>query len=87
MKVAVWDTYINRADGKKMHFDIIVPEVVKDENKVYAYGIKYLTGKGLSKFELTSKECEYCHVEAASAQMLRDIEAKGYHIVEIENCI
>lgn len=32
MKVAVWYTYVTKKDGTVMHFDIIVPENVTDEN-------------------------------------------------------
>jgi len=31
MKVAVWDTYVTRKEGNIMHFDVIVPEEIKDE--------------------------------------------------------
>ena len=34
MQVAVWDTYVTRKDGKVMHFDIIVPDDLEDENKI-----------------------------------------------------
>lgn len=30
MKVAVWDTYVKRKDGRVMHFDIIAPAEVRD---------------------------------------------------------
>jgi hypothetical protein len=42
MKVEVWDTYIQCTDGKKMHFDIVVPENVKDSKIIYQYGYEYL---------------------------------------------
>lgn len=42
MKIAVWDTYVTRKDGKIMHFDILVDENVNDAEQVYEYGKKYL---------------------------------------------
>ena len=30
MKIAVWDTYVQRDDDKTMHFDILVPSDLKD---------------------------------------------------------
>jgi hypothetical protein len=38
MKIAVWDTYVTRKDGKIMHFDILVDENVNDAEQVYEYG-------------------------------------------------
>lgn len=86
MKVAVWDTYVVRTDGKKMHFDIVVPESEKNEDTIYRFGQEYLKGKSVKSELLTSKECEFCHIEHASTTIIKDIERKGYHIVELENC-
>ncbi|PTN01594.1 DUF2024 family protein [Mangrovibacterium marinum] len=87
MKVAVWDTYVQRTDGKKMHFDIIVPENVKDSNVIFHYGHEYLKYKDVKSKKVTTKECEFCHIENATQEVISDIESKGYHIVEMENCI
>lgn len=87
MKVAVWDTYVKRKDGKVMHFDILVPQEEKDEKKIYAYGRQYLDGKEVLSEELTSKECSFCHIEEASEEVVNDINTKGFHIVELDNCI
>ncbi|WP_297095769.1 DUF2024 family protein [Draconibacterium sp.] len=86
MKVAVWDTYVKRADGEKMHFDIIVPEDMKNEEMIYTYGMEYLKEKNIKSAELTSKECKFCHIEKANDNMLADLNSAGYHIVEMENC-
>ena len=42
MKVSVWDTYVERRDGKTMHFDILVPSELKNEQTIYGYGKEYL---------------------------------------------
>lgn len=86
MKVAVWDTYVLRSDGRKMHFDIIVPEELKEAQLIFEYGHHYLQEKFVSNELLTSKECEFCHIENATEQMNKDIELKGFHIIEMENC-
>ena len=36
MKVAVWDTYVTKKDGAVMHFDILAPEDIKDENTIHS---------------------------------------------------
>jgi hypothetical protein len=87
MKVAVWDTYVKRIDGKTMHFDILVQDEMKDEQKIYAYGRLYLNGKEVLSDELTAKECKYCHIEEASEEIKKTIESKGFHVVEIKNCV
>ncbi|MEO0337906.1 MAG: DUF2024 family protein, partial [Bacteroidota bacterium] len=46
MKVAVWDTYVKRVDGRIMHFDIIVPADLKAEETIYNFGKAYLEQKG-----------------------------------------
>lgn len=86
MRVAVWDTYVKKENGTVMNFDILVPESQQDETIVYKYGKEYLQSKSIVWNELTSKECAFCHVEQATEDMIRHIDAKGYHIVELKNC-
>ena len=86
MEVAVWDTYVTKKDGKVMHFDIIVPADLKDENVIYNYGKEYLKTKGQEGQPLTSKESKYCHTEKIKLRWEADIQEKGYYIYEMENC-
>jgi hypothetical protein len=86
MKVAVWDTYVTKKDGSVMHFDIIVPEEIKDTTIIYGYGREYLKTKGQEGQPLTSKECRFCHIETVRTQREAEIKQKGYFIIEMENC-
>jgi len=86
MKVAVWDTYVTLKDGRIMHFDIIVPQEIRDENIIFEYGKEYLASKNLSDLELTSNECSFCHIEELNPEWENGIQAKGYYIYEMENC-
>ncbi|HTO36754.1 MAG TPA: DUF2024 family protein [Flavobacterium sp.] len=86
MKIAVWDTYVTRKDGKIMHFDIIAPETEKDTAVIYGYGREYLKSKGQEGQPLSSEECRFCHVRQISPQWESDIKNKGYFILEMENC-
>lgn len=86
MKVAVWDTYVTRNDGSVMHFDIVVPDELKDEDIIHTFGQQYLSGKGQDGLKLDSEECRYCHIEVAPAYVVGDIERQGFHIIEMENC-
>lgn len=86
MKVAVWDTYVTREDGRLMHFDIIVPEEIKDPELIYRYGSEYLQSKKTGALEITSKECRFCHIEHLKPEWEGTILKKGYYIYEMENC-
>lgn len=86
MKVAVWDTYVTRKDGKEMHFDILAPDTITDLETIYSYGKDYLKTKEQQESALSSKECSFCHIEQATPAMIEAITAKGYYIIEMEGC-
>jgi Domain of unknown function (DUF2024) len=86
MKVAVWDTYVTKEDGSVMHFDIIAPSELKDEATIYKYGKDYLNLKNQEGQDLSSKECNFCHIESATEEMVSAIEEKGYYIIEMQGC-
>jgi len=86
MKVAVWDTYVTKKDGSVMHFDIIVPEDIKDSSIIYGYGKEYLKTKGQQDQKLTSNECRFCHIETVKPYWEEAIRQNGYYIYEMENC-
>ncbi len=86
MKTAVWDTYVKREDGRMMHFDIIVPEELKDEEKIFSFGKEYLKEKNEKYEEFGAKESKFCHIESAKPEVQDIINKKGYYIVEMENC-
>lgn len=86
MKVAVWDTYVTKKDGNVMHFDIIAPDQVKDTSTIHTYGREYLKTKGQDGQPLTSKECQFCHIESVRPQWESEINEKGYFIIEMKNC-
>ncbi|MBK8506098.1 MAG: DUF2024 family protein [Saprospiraceae bacterium] len=86
MKIAVWDTYVRKPNGPVMHFDILVPEHIQDKDKIYNFGKLYLSGKGLIDYSLTAHECQFCHIESASAEIQKHIGENGFYIIEMENC-
>lgn len=86
MKVAVWDTYVPRHDGLVMHFDIIAPDHIKDENIIHNFGRDYLQRKGKTGLPLTAKECRLCHIEQAGEEIVAGIHEKGYYIIEMQHC-
>ncbi len=86
MKISVWDTYVTKKDGAIMHFDILVPDTVKNQEEVYRFGRDYLRTKGLEGQNLAAGECQFCHIEEATEEMNASIEQQGYHIIEMEGC-
>lgn len=86
MKVAVWDTYVVKNDGSRMHFDIVVPVALKDAMQIYSFGKQYLAGKNEDGNKLSAEECSFCHIESVGEDIIKSIEAKGYHIIEMEGC-
>lgn len=86
MKIAVWDTYVQREDGKTMHFDILVPDTLTQEETIFNFGKDYLSTKSFKTGNLSAKECKFCHIDRATDNMIADVKAKGYSIIEMENC-
>lgn len=86
MKISVWDTYVKREDGNTMHFDILVPSNVTDEQIIFDYGTHYLKTKFFQTKQLTANECRLCHIEQATEEMIASITKNGYSIIEMENC-
>ena len=86
MKIAVYDTYVNKKDGQTMHFDIFVPDSMKDTIKIHGFGQEYLATKGQAGQPLTSKECRFCHIEQADAAIEQSVNEKGYFIIEMQGC-
>jgi hypothetical protein len=86
MKIAVYDTYVTKKDGRIMHFDILVPDTLKDEEKIHEFGNEYLRYKNQEGQPLTTAECRFCHIEEASKAVENDVEQKGYSIIEMQGC-
>ena len=83
MKVAVWDTYVKKPNGNVLHFDIIAPENITDESRIFSYGKEYLTSIQ-ENGQIFSEECKHCHIESPSVEIIKAIEQKGFYILEME---
>jgi hypothetical protein len=86
MRISVYDTYVQRPDGRRMHFDILVPSDTSDREAVLAYGRTYLAAKGLAPSDLKAEKCNYCHMESANPEVAQEIATTGFAIIEMENC-
>lgn len=86
MRISVYDTYVQRPDGRRMHFDILVSSELQDYEKILSYGRTYLAAKGLPSIALKAEKCNYCHMESAEPIVEEEIEKIGFAILELENC-
>jgi hypothetical protein len=85
MQCAVYDTYVEKEDGKTMHFDVIVEENTPYE-KAIEYGKQYLESVGQGGQRMTQEECQFCHIQEAPSVVERDITSRGYFIQKMEGC-
>jgi hypothetical protein len=88
VKIAVFDTYVLRPDGHKMHFDILVRDQLADKElgTVLAHGRRYLAAKGVPAESLSAQECRFCHTEFAPPEVEEEVNRIGFAIIELQNC-
>jgi Domain of unknown function (DUF2024) len=86
MQISVYDTYVQRPDGLRMHFDILVASDLSNQEAVLKFGQSYLAAKGLPPSILKSEKCNFCHIESATATFEQEIMTNGFAIIEMENC-
>ncbi|GAB3986183.1 DUF2024 family protein [Spirosoma daeguense] len=86
MQISVYDTYVNRTDGSIMHFDILVPTTLNNQEIIHQYGQTYLATKGQSGQPLTASECRFCHIEEATEPVRASIANQGFYIIEMQGC-
>jgi len=67
-----------------LHFDIIVPDTVKEPAEIFGFGKTYLQEKGEDPEGLSAAECRFCHIEEPSQEMLAAIGQQGYYILEMD---
>lgn len=84
MQVAVWDTYVKNNSGAVLHFDIIVPDTLKDAERIYSFGKQYVQSRGTLPEDLSTEQCRFCHIETPLPEMLSAIADKGYYILEMD---
>ena len=85
MKVAIWDIHAIKKDGGIIHFEIIVPNDIKNVALVYEYYRGFFKTK---KLRIKLSSVEYCihHREVAASEIISVIKEKGYYIIEKEGC-
>lgn len=84
MQVAVWDTYVKSHSGEVLHFDIIVSQEIKEANAIYQFGTQYLNSINETDHDLSINECQFCHIEEPTMEMVAAIQKNGYYILEMD---
>ncbi|MBL7776486.1 MAG: DUF2024 family protein [Saprospiraceae bacterium] len=83
MQVAVYDTYVLMSNGATAHFDILAPQNTAPE-QVLEFGKKYLAERQILG-QLSSQECQFCHVETLTPEVAAELERQGYYILEMDD--
>ncbi len=80
----VYDTYVKTAQGRIMHFDVVLDE--QDNEKALAYAKAWLTSIGHSDAVVTQENCAFCHSAEAPPDLRKQIDSQGYAIYKLEGC-
>lgn len=80
----VFDTYAKTAQGKKLHFNVVLDE--QDQQQAMNYAKQWLAGIGLENAVVTPENCYFYHSVEAPADIRADIDKNGYAIYKMEGC-
>ncbi|QLE84172.1 DUF2024 family protein [Shewanella sp. Scap07] len=84
MQIHVYDTHVTTAEGKYLHFDVLVDD--SNTANVATFVERYLQTKGIVAATLASASCQFCHSEAANPEVQQSIHSHGYYILPISGC-
>lgn len=80
----VFDTYAKTAQGKTLHFNVILDE--DDQQKALSFAKQWLTCINLEDAVVTPENCYFYHSLEAPAALRADIDKNGYAIYKMEGC-
>ena len=80
----VFDTYAKTAQGRIMHFDVVLDE--KNATKALGYAKTWLESIGVHDTVVTQENCVFCHSAEAPSELLKQIDSQGYTIYKLEGC-
>lgn len=84
MDIDVYDTYARTAEGKVLHFDILLP--CGEDASAMQYANDWLQCIGIPQGTVRLDKCNYCHTENATADVVQHILQYGYFIIQMEGC-
>lgn len=80
----VYDTYAKAANGRIMHFDVVLDE--QDQDKALRYAKEWLASIDHADAIVTQENCAFCHSAEAPPELRKQIDAQGYGIYKLEGC-
>jgi len=80
----VFDTYAKTAQGRIMHFDVVLDE--KDCAKALGYAKAWLESIGVHNAVVTQENCVFCHSAETPPDLRMQIDSQGYGIYKLEGC-
>ncbi len=80
----VFDTYAKTAQGRIMHFDVVLDE--KDAAKALGYAKTWLESIGVHDAVVTQENCVFCHSAETPVALSKQIDSQGYAIYKLEGC-
>ena len=80
----VYDTYAKAANGRIMHFDVVLDE--QDQDKALHYAKEWLASIGHADATVTQENCAFCHSAEAPPELRQQIGIQGYAILKLEGC-
>ncbi len=80
----VFDTYAKTAQGKILHFDVLLAE--QEAAKALAYAKAWLASIGEGDAQLDQRNCIFCHSAETPAALQAEIDQQGYAIYKMEGC-
>ena len=83
--IHVFDVYAKTAQGRILHFDVILP--VNDSERALASAREWLVSIGHEQASVNAENCCFCHSEVTGpAVMQAEIEKQGFAIYKLEGC-
>ena len=80
----VYDTYAKAANGRIMHFDVILDD--QDQDKALKFAKEWLASIGQADAVVTQENCMFCHSTEAPPELRKQIDLQGYGIYKLEGC-
>jgi Domain of unknown function (DUF2024) len=80
----VYDTYAKAANGRIMHFDVVLDE--QDQGKALRYAKEWSASIGHADAVVTQENCAFCHSAEAPSELRKQIDSLGYGIYKLEGC-
>ena len=80
----VYDTYAKAANGRIMHFGVVLDE--QDQDKALKYAKEWLASISHADAVVTQENCAFCHSTEAPPELRGQIDSQGYAIYKLEGC-